>query len=142
MKITKEWIKENGACKDGAAWGNGIVGDGMELSDLLPKFERADWMIWTLLKSGTCSRKQIVKLGCVCAKFALKRVPEGENCPKMAIDTTVRWCNGKAAIDEVWKAADYARRSACVVGVHRQPLFARGRHSKGWCWLLRWPLWR
>ena len=107
MKITKEWIESQNACADGAKWGIKTVGKGMELDDLLPKFKRADWLIWTLDKSGECSTRQLVKLACVCARRALRFVPDGEERPKRAILAAEKWAKKPTA-----EAAAEAARAA------------------------------
>ena len=91
MKITKGWIESHGACGDGAAWGIETVKDGMGLDDLLPKFKRSDWLIWTLVRSGSITHRQTVKLACVCARQSLKYVKAGELCPEKAIIAAEIW---------------------------------------------------
>ena len=85
MKITKEWLESEDACLDGKTWGVSVVGEGMEFERLLPKFERADWLLWTLPRTKEYSHRQIVKLACICARRALRFVPSGDLRPEKAI---------------------------------------------------------
>lgn len=72
MKITKEWIEENKACDDDVAkWIIETVGKGMEIKKLLPKFERADWLIWFLWKIGV-PIKYLVEIAIICSRHALR----------------------------------------------------------------------
>ena len=77
--------------------------------------ERADWILWLfgrmLGKPGWPSRKAIVLAACDCAETALKFIPEGEDRPRMAIETARAWCRGHASLDEV-QAAAYAAANA------------------------------
>jgi len=49
--------------------------------------------------------KLLVRAGCDCARIALLHVPEGENRPRIAIETTEAWCDGRATIEQVRVAA-------------------------------------
>ena len=42
----------------------------MELEELLPKFERADWLIWTLGETGT-PPKALAEIALICAHHVL-----------------------------------------------------------------------
>jgi len=56
--------------------------------------------------------KLLVRAGCDCARIALLHVPEGENRPRTAIETTEAWCDGRATIEQVRVAAHDARAAA------------------------------
>lgn len=88
MKITKEWLDLKRACSSGAEWAIEGIGDGMEFSELLPQFDKADWLIWTLGKIGDLNKKQYVEIAILCAKSSLKffekEYPKDKR-PRMAI---------------------------------------------------------
>lgn len=120
MKITPEWIRENKACDDGAAWGILVVGEGMELEELLPKFERADWLIWLLGKTGTPS-KVLGKIAIICARHVLPFAGKNKSICEDAI-TTAEEClrnptdENKDAATVAASVAYMAGRRDCVAG--------------------------
>ena len=69
--------------------------------------KRPDWMIWLAARRGV-DRKTIVRVACACARTSLRFVPEGEDRPRLAIETAERWCDDRATIEEVRAAADAA----------------------------------
>ena len=70
---------------------------------------RGDWMLW-IAAHLEIDRKLIALAACDCAETALKFVPEGEDRPRIAIETTRAWCRGEATIGDVRKA----RRAAAA----------------------------
>jgi len=68
-------------------------------------------MLWLAAKIEV-DRKLIVKAACQCARLALPHVPAGETRPLIAIETTEKWCEGEATIEEVRKAAEAAYAAA------------------------------
>ena len=54
-------------------------------------------------------RRLAVWGACVCAREALRFVPEGEERPLLAIETTERWIAGQATLDDVQRAWAGAR---------------------------------
>ena len=70
-KITPELLKKWNACKDGKEWGLSVIGTGMTLKKLLPLFERADWMLWTLRKMEALDKIQFVRCAIICAESVL-----------------------------------------------------------------------
>ena len=64
--------------------------------------EHGDWMLWLLgkLSKGprSKSRKLLVLTACECARLALKYVPEGEDRPRLAIETAERWTRGECTL--------------------------------------------
>ena len=56
--------------------------------------ERGDWLLWLLGRIGV-DRKRLVLCCCECARLSLKYVPEGEDRPRIAIDTAERWAKGE-----------------------------------------------
>ena len=71
---------------------------------------RADWMLWAAGKFGI-DQKLIVLCACDIAETVLKYVPEGEDRPAKAIQTSRNWCNGTATKREC-RAAAYAAYAA------------------------------
>ena len=74
--------------------------------------KRPDWMIWLAARRGV-DRKTIVRVACACARTSLRFVPEGEDRPRLAIETAERWCDDRATIEEV-RAAAYAAAYAAA----------------------------
>ena len=87
------------ACADAREWVNG-----QSAKEAWEKCNRPDWLFW-ICGVLRVDRKQITLAACKCARLALKFVKEGENCPRICIETTERWVVGKATIEEVRKAA-------------------------------------
>jgi hypothetical protein len=85
------------ACTDGLEW---LESQGEDWYD---QCNRGDWLIWLVAK--LCDRKTVVLCACDCAEQVLQYVPEGEDRPRIAIETARRWCRGEATIDEVSHAA-------------------------------------
>jgi hypothetical protein len=66
--------------------------------------DHGDWLLW-LAATLNLRRQTFVRAACACARTALQYVPDGEDRPRIAIKTAERWCDGKATLDEVRKAA-------------------------------------
>ena len=69
---------------------------------------RGDWLLHFVCNEGSTPRKLIVKAACQCARLSLPYVKQGELRPLKAIETTERWLEDKATIEEVKLAADAA----------------------------------
>ena len=71
--------------------------------------KRGDWLLWLCGKmadkKGWPTRKQLVLAACSCAETALKYVKEGEDRPRIAIETARKWARGKATLQQVTAAA-------------------------------------
>jgi hypothetical protein len=65
---------------------------------------RGDWMLWLLARVGA-DRRRIVLAACECARMALPYVPEGEDRPRIAIETAEAWARGEATTEQVRAAA-------------------------------------
>ena len=63
----------------------------------------ARWMLRAV--ADVVDRPRLVLAACACARTVLGRVPEGEDRPRVAIETAERWARGEAAIEEVQIAA-------------------------------------
>jgi hypothetical protein len=75
--------------------------------------ERGDWMLWLVERANPTKpwseeRKPIAFCACECARQALKYLKEGEERPRISIETTEAWCRGEASKEEVLNAAGAA----------------------------------
>src|ERR1700678_2589890 len=75
---------------------------------------RGDWLLYFAAKEGSTPHKLIVKAACQCARLSLPYVKQGELRPLQAIETTERWLEDKATIEEVNLAAAAAYTAAYV----------------------------
>ena len=74
---------------------------------------RADWLLWLAPRIGI-DKNLIILVACDCAASVLHLIPEGEERPRKAIETTRAFVAGKAteeevraaAADAVWDATD------------------------------------
>lgn len=69
-------------------------------------------MLWFAAK--TCDPKIVGLSACACARTALKYVTAGEDRPRICIETTEAYWNGKASVEEVRKARDNAANAAAA----------------------------
>lgn len=106
MSELKQQLITMSACNEAVEW----VGD-RTLKEAWSECERGDWMIWLAGKLGI-DRKLLVLAACDCAEQALKFVQDGEERPRIAIETARAWCNGDATIEQVRAAADAASVAA------------------------------
>ena len=105
-----EKLKKLGACEDAVDWASQVS----SLGEAWDSCERADWLLW--LAARTSRRELVVAAACACARTVLHLVPEGEERPRLAIETAEAWTRGEATIDEVRKATDdahYTPSRAC-----------------------------
>ena len=98
MKFTDK-LNQMAACSEAAKW----VGK-RGLKTAWRDCPRGDWMLWYAGKIGI-DQKLLVLAACDCAETALKYVPEGEDRPAKAIQTSRNWCNGTATKQECRDAA-------------------------------------
>ena len=114
MIITKDWLNKHNACKDEVIRFCEVYPCGeAALNDVIQRLERADWLLWLLGHTGTPHR-EMVRLACLCARRALRYVPEGEMRPLRAIEAAERWVaspTDKTAA-EAAGAAEAASRAA------------------------------
>jgi len=70
--------------------------------------QRGDWLLSFAANEGSTSHKLIVKAACQCARLSLPYIKQVELIPLKSIETTERWLEDKATIEEVKLAADAA----------------------------------
>jgi hypothetical protein len=114
--ISPEWLREHDACTSGHDWALPHIGAGITLEKLLPLFDRADWMLWTLRKADAMDKAGYVQAAILCAEEVLhiyeNRYPEDMR-PRYAIKAAIAYVkeptevNRKAA-DAAFDAAAYA----------------------------------
>ena len=92
------------ACQKAIDWASTQKGSFQKSWDKCP---RADWLLWLLGRSKS-DRKKIVLASCKIARTVLKYVPDGEERPLVAIQTTEAWVEGKATLEEVKESAHAA----------------------------------
>jgi len=95
-------------------------GEAVEWAETQPSFaaawrncQRGGWMLWLLThtgcKQGSPKHRKIVLSACDCARLALDKVPDGDDRPRIAIETAESWAQGNGAtLDQVKSAADAA----------------------------------
>jgi len=102
MKTTKTILTELGACSEAVKWaGRKTHKQAWETC------KRGNWLLWIAGKLGV-DRKTLVLAACACARTSLKYVPEGEDRPRIAIETAEAWTRGEATIEQVRAAAHAA----------------------------------
>ena len=105
MKLSEKLDQMN-ACQEAVDW---IGRRGLMTS--WRDCKRADWMLWAAVKLNI-DKKLIVLAACDCAETALQYVPDGEDRPARAVQTSRNWCNGTATRQECRKAAADAAHAA------------------------------
>lgn len=78
---------------------------------------RGDWLLWLLgrvHKQGSAGHRSIVLAACECARLALRYVPDGEDRPRVAIETAERWARRERGVSlgDVKRAAHAAANAA------------------------------
>lgn len=72
----------------------------------------ARWMFWLIgaigFRIGSIRHKKLVMAACLCARQALKHVPDGELRPLRAIEAAEKWARGELGLCAVDDAADAA----------------------------------
>ena len=106
------------ACDDAVAWLKST--DHATLQDAWDACERADWMLWLLIRMNPHERRGPIRHAiCDCAETALRYIPVGEDRPRRAIAVARLYAEGSATDDELaaardaaWVAAGDAARAA------------------------------
>ena len=75
-------------------------------------------MFWLLGKIPSTDRKTLVLAACEIARQSLHLVPEGEDCPRLAIETAEKWARGEASLREVKTAAAAAAADAAAAAAY------------------------
>jgi hypothetical protein len=106
--MIQETLNSLHACVEAKEWAKQF--DDWQI--LWDKCERGDWMLWLCgkytLDGESEARKKLVAAACDCAELALKYAKEGEERPRVAIETARKWIKGEATIAEVRSAAESA----------------------------------
>ena len=117
-KELRQFLAARSACDPAMDW----LGD-RDSSQMWADCERPDWLLWWA--GHTVPRQELVLAACDCAETALRFVPEGEDRPRMAIETARRCARGEATAEEVWwtaraaaYAADYADARAAAAAAY------------------------
>ena len=116
MKITKEWLKEKGACSEGFEWWLKHKESNIKkLALKLLKAERFDWANWML--TSCFDKTQNVKYAIFAAEQVIgiyeAKYPE-DNRPRKAIEAAKAYLNNPTAraADAAYAAADAAYAAA------------------------------
>jgi len=127
------------ACSDAVKWARGYD----SLDTAWAACERADWMLWLAARvceeRGSEAHKRLVLAACACARTALQCVPDGEDRPRIAIETAERWARGEATDEELsaaeaaaevdaWDAAWAAARAASDAALRDMAVMLRREH--------------
>ena len=102
----KKWLTSNYACTESLEW----LSD-RDLDTAWAECPRGDWLLWLTAKAGI-DRKRLVMSACSTAREALRFVPEGEDRPRIAIETAEAWCRSEATIEQVREARWNANAAA------------------------------
>jgi len=102
----REFLTYRDACQSAMNW----LGD-RDSARMWAECERPDWLLWWA--GQVVSRQELVLAACDCAETALRYVPEGEDRPRLAIETARRWARGEATVKEV-DAARYAALASYI----------------------------
>ena len=128
MKITKDWLKEQDACEDAVTRFCEVYPAGAAaLNDVIQRLDRADWLLWLLGHTGT-PHKEMVRIACLCARRALRHVPDGETRPLRAIEAAEAW---------VAKPSDAAARNAAAAADATGAAAARAARATDAAWAAR-----
>jgi len=124
----KQQLIEMDVCKEAIDW----VED-RTIQQAWKDCQRGDWMLWLLEQiegeKGWLDEKEIMLLGCWCARRALKYIQEREIRPLKAIEAKEAWAKGEitreemdaacaAAWDASWAAAKNAAWAAACTATH------------------------
>lgn len=105
-------LEKMGACVDAITWCNIQKNRSQAWQDC----QRGDWMLWLLGhlsgKPESRRRKKLVLCACECARLTLPHVPDGEDRPRIAIETAEKYARGNCKLEEVKSAADAAAAGA------------------------------
>ena len=117
----KKWLTSNYACTESLEW----LSD-RDLDTAWAECPRGDWLLWLTAKAGI-DRKRLVMSACSTAREALRFVPEGEDRPRIAIETAEAWCRSEATIEQVREARWNAAADATTLAILAAVGFANSR---------------
>ena len=114
MSTLARKLKAIGACTEAVEWAKDH-----KWPDAWQKCERGDWMLWLCGamqgKEGWPPRQQIVLVACDCVELVLpifeKKYPDDKRV-RECLETTRKWVNGEATIEDVRKARAAAYAAA------------------------------
>src|SRR5690606_3193359 len=89
-------------------------GTDRDLRQAWEQCERADWLLWLAGRIGV-DRKMLVRAACRCVRESLpifEQCCPGDDRPRKAIETAEAWCEGRATLAVLRKAAHAARYAA------------------------------
>ena len=101
----RDQLQQMEACPLAIEW----VGD-RDITTAWAECHRGDWMLW--LAARVLDRPLLVRAACACAREALVHVPDGEDRPRVAIDTAEAWVCGDVELQEFRAAAGAAAEAA------------------------------
>ncbi len=99
----RKWLDQREACSGALEW-LGTRG----LATAWGECDRGDWLLWLAGMAGV-DRRRLVLAACACARGALPYIPEGENRPRVAIETAEKWARGEEGV-----TLGDVRRAACA----------------------------
>jgi hypothetical protein len=112
MKTFRSRLIELRACRSAIRW---LDEEGIStIEEAWDKCSRGDWLLWLAARVG-CNEdrhKKIVKIATEIARQVLKYIPAEEERPRIAIEKTERWLDGKEKIENVITASDAAYAAA------------------------------
>jgi hypothetical protein len=110
MSKLSDWLDSIGAC-DGPGEAVEWAEKYETLSEAWSDCSRADWLLWLAGKMadepGWPTRQEVVLAACDCIEIALKYIPDGDERPRIAIETARKWACGdeSVSLDDVRVAA-------------------------------------
>lgn len=110
--VNQDWTQDLvrlRACQGALDWcrGEGDYASGPQFASLEEAWRnctKPDWMLWLSARVPNITHQQIVLVACAFARLSLHLVPAGEKRPRLCIETTEAWANGKASLSEVYEA--------------------------------------
>jgi len=110
-----ETLKAMGACPPAIKWASRYP----DLQSAYDACDRGDRMLWYVARAGT-DRRRLTLAACECARLALPHVPDGEDRPRIAIETAEAWARGEdVTLREVRDAAAHADAAyAAYAAIH------------------------
>jgi hypothetical protein len=103
-----ERLVELNACSGSIQWAHTQP----SYEDAWEACERGDWLLWLATRLATDrgrlrveDRRHVVLATCAVARTALHLIPQGEDRPRLAIETAEAWAKGAVEIEDVRHAA-------------------------------------